>query len=278
MSDDYTLTAKEEIRKWESAGPGFLSRVSDIALWPVQKAVDTFIPEDVQEGVTKAVFKALSGLGSSTHLLINEREVKKKVTEHRQDHGFVLRAMDEAAKHYWRYHVGYAAAQGAATGATGWIGLIADIPALFTISFRLIQQIGICYGYDIRKKSEQEYIMHIFRTASSGDVRAKMEFMLALKQVEEILRIVSWKKLGDTFAAKELTEHSLIVGIRQLARSMGINITKRKALILVPVFGAVIGGGYNSLFINDIGEAAYMSYRRRRLDEDEGMDAASLFL
>ncbi len=278
MHDDYTYQAKNEIQEWESKGPGFLTKASNIALWPAYKAAAALIPENVQESVSRATVDFITGLGSAAKLIVREKAIKKRVLKFREEYGYGLKASDEAAKHYWRYSLGYATAEGAATGAMGWLGLTTDIPSLFTISIRLIQQIGLCYGYNIKKEAEQEYVMHILQTGAAGDVRAKMEFMASLKQVEEILKKVSLKKVNESLAMKEIGERSLLAYIRRFAESIGIQMTKRKALQMVPILGAFIGGSFNYAFVKDIGEAAYMSYRRRRIEEDEGVDAASLML
>jgi len=59
----------------------------------------------------------------------------------------------------------------------------------------------------------------------------------------------------------------MIAALRQFAKTIGIQITKRKALQMVPVIGAVIGGSFDGVYCNDIGRAAVMSYRQRKIDE-----------
>jgi len=55
----------------------------------------------------------------------------------------MLRAADEEAREVWNWHIGYAAAEGAATGGFGLAGIAADIPALFAILIREVKQIGV---------------------------------------------------------------------------------------------------------------------------------------
>ena len=172
----------------------------------------------------------------------------------------------------------YAAAEGGATGAVGIFGLPADIPALFMISFRQIQQIGTCYGYDTTSEEEQEYVLQILRTGSTGDIKAKVQFLVGLKQIEQILLKVSWKQMNAILAAKEIGKLSSLAALRQFAKSMGIQLTKRKALQIVPVVGALVGVSFNGVFVNDVGRAAYMSYRRRRIAEMKEPDEVVTFV
>lgn len=180
-----------------------------------------------------------------------------------------LAAADRAAQHYWNWNLSYAATEGGAAGTAGIFGLAADIPALFTIVIRLIQQVSVCYGYDPTKPEERDYVIHILRTGSAGDVKAKLEALMFLKQLETILLKVSWKKMTAEFAAKQISQLSLLAAVRQFAKTLGINLTKRKALQMVPLIGAIVGASFNATYANDIGRTAFMSYRRRWIAEHE---------
>jgi len=270
MGNPYWEEAKEEIQKWESSGPGFLAQVGDAILWPVQKAAEMLIPKAVQEMVGKALIGFLEGLSKASAWTVSADAVRRRVAARRKACHHGLKASDEAAKHYWAWNVSYAIAEGGVTGVTGLPGLVADIPALFTICLRCIQQIAHCYGYDTSEDLEREYVMHILRTGSTGDIKAKMEFLIGLKQVEQVLLKVTWKKMNEALARKEISRLSLLAAIRQFAKTLGIQITKRKALQMVPAVGGLVGASFNGTFVNDVGRAAYMSYRRRFIDEHKG--------
>lgn len=264
---DYIINTKNEIHNWEIEGPGFLSKVGSFVLWPAQKAAELLIPQGVQDAVGKAVESALRGLDNAANYTINKNEIKSRLESYRSKYDEDLQVCDEAAKHYWNWHLGYAAGEGAAVGAGGIFSLVADIPALFTMTFRQIQEIALCYGYDIDSDEEKEYIMQILRVGSTCDIKAKAEFVICMKQVEEVLIKVTWKKMSESLAKQEISKLSLLAAIRNFAKSLGIQLTKRKALQMVPVVGALVGASFNYAFMNDAGRAAYMSYRRRKLDE-----------
>jgi hypothetical protein len=78
--------------------------------------------------------------------------------------------------------------------------------------------------------------------------------------------------MNDSLAKREISRLSAIAALRQFARSLGIQVTKRKALQMVPVVGAVVGASFNATFVNDVGRAAYMSYRRRWIAEHEAKE------
>lgn len=269
---EYLKNAKNEIHKWEEEGPGFLAQVGDFILWPALKAAEALIPDGVYEAVGKAVHGFLSGLGGVSDFTVDRGSIisgVKKRQGRKTDFASRLKAADEQANECWNWNIGYGAAEGAGTGALGIFGLAADIPALFTICLREIQEIALCYGYDVTTPEEKEYMLQVLRTGSTGDIKAKMEFLIMLKQIEQILLKVSWKKMASDLAAKQISQLSLLAAVKQFAKSLGIQVTKRKALQSVPIVGALIGASFNATFVNDIGRASYMCYRRRFIAEHE---------
>ncbi len=274
--DEYIDHARHEIAKWESEGPGYLAKVGNMVLWPVERAFDVLAPKAMQDAVARAIEIFLNGLSVAARRLINAEEVRSRARANQDGDDLNLRGLDTAAKHYWNRHIAYATAEGGAAGAVGIAGLAADIPALFTIAIRLIQEIATCYGYDPYDDNEHEYILHVLRTGSTGDVKAKVEFLVGLKQVEQILLKVAWKQMNHALARKQLSQQAALAALRQFAKTLGIQITKRKALQAIPAVGAVIGASFNATFVNDIGRAAYMSYRRRwileHIDRSSGPD------
>ena len=55
-------------------------------------------------------------------------------------------------------------------------------------------------------------------------------------------------------------------------KQLGINITKRKALQAIPLFGTVVGAAMNAQFINDIAWAARRAFQERWLIENQLID------
>ena len=278
MDIEYLETARREIERWESRGPGFVLSLSDFVLRPAENAARAVVPARIQKAATTAIQEFLSGLGSAAHLISNEAKIYHKVETAYQDGGDVLKASHTVAKHLWICNLAYGIGVGGGTGLMGLAGLAADIPSLITVSLRLIQQIGICHGYDVRADEEQEYVMHVLRIGSTASRQAKMESLLVLKPVEQVLLKVSWRKMSETIARREIRYLSLRAAMQEFARTLGIQLTRRKALQLAPVVGALIGASCNAQFVNDVGRAAYMLYRRRRIAQLEGPSSTILDL
>lgn len=85
--------------------------------------------------------------------------------------------------------------------------------------------------------------------------------MVYLRQIEVELVRKTWKVLAG--------EKALLAMLHEFAKTLGISLTKRKALQLVPIVGGLVGASFDGAFVNDVGRAAYMCYRRRKLSEHE---------
>ena len=270
MDSEYVKTAKRQIKEWETRGPGYFAQVSDLLVLPFERVAAALVPAAARNAVASAIHKVLAGLSSATHVISNEEKIRMQVELACEEYGDELKGPDAVAEHYWKRGVAYGLGEGAATGAVGLVGLAADVPALLTVSLRLIRQIGICYGYDAGSREEREYIMHVLRVGSSSDIKSKLEFLVAVRQLEQTLLKVSWQKMGEALARKEISRLSILAAMRQFAQRLGVQLTKRKALQMVPLTGALIGASFNGVFVNDVGRAAYMLYRGRRIAELEG--------
>ncbi len=268
---DYIEKALTEIKVWETEKPGFLSEVGDFILRPAENAAEAIIPAGVSEAVGKGIEGCLSALATKTSRTLDGGEIRASVEARarslRQAENPTLpdqlQAADEQAREIWNCHIGYAIAEGGLTGSAGLVGIAVDIPSLFGILIREIQGITCAYGYDPDDEKEREYLLHILRIGTATNVKDKMAFIVSLKEIEQILIKVAWKRMSEQLAAKQISKESLLAALRQFAKSIGIQITKRKALQMIPVIGALVGASFNGMLANDIGKAAYMSCRRR---------------
>jgi uncharacterized protein (DUF697 family) len=274
MDQAYIRKAQREIQKWETEGPGLLSQFTEFVFSPAQKMAVALVPSAVRRAVSHATYDLLLRMGSVTQFLTDSARIYRRVDAAYRRHGDELRAADAAARHYRRKSVAYAAGEGSLSGAVGFVGLAADIPAVLMIAIRLIRQIGTCYGYDVDSAAEREHALHVLRLGSASSLKAKMEFLAGLKEVQGVLVRLSVSSAAERLATSQLSRLSVLRALRQFAERLGLQLTTRKALELVPVAGAVIGGSFNAMFVNDIGHAAYMTYRRRRIVEAESLDTA----
>lgn len=58
--------------------------------------------------------------------------------------------------------------------------------------------------------------------------------------------------------------------IQEIAKSLGIRLTKAKLAQTIPAVGAIVGGGFNAYFTMKVCDAAFYLYRERFLAHKYG--------
>lgn len=268
--DQYVQRAEHEIIRWESRGPALLSQVQGFVLGRFENAAYGLMPESVRQALGKAVEQSLAGLGSATALTVRTTSVRDKTIGFLRRNGHELEAADMAARHYRSRHLGYAIGEGGVLGIAGWPGLIADVPLLLMISLRLVQHVAICYSYDVAPEAERQYSRYVLLAGAAGDRDARHVALQEVKRLEDLLLRVSRKTLDAAAAREEVGRVAALASAHQLSRTLATQLAKRKALEMIPLLGALVGASFNASFVNDVGEAAYMSYRRRWIAERRG--------
>ena len=185
----------------------------------------------------------------------------------------------------------------------GGIALIAaDIPLIFTITFRVIQQIGTVFNYQMDTVEEKQFIMKILDLGSGIQTATKVNSMLSKESLKKYAKTVTFKKMEQIAAAKlgkkgteEIAKEILhsqskratkkavekmaksisedvakngtkavaVTSARKTAKDVGQRLTRKKLLQLIPIAGGFIGAGFNFWFIKNISEAAYYAYLKR---------------
>ena len=77
----------------------------------------------------------------------------------------------------------------------------------------------------------------------------------------------TWKKLAEMAANNRFGAAAVIMTVKEIAKNLGINITKRVSMAALPVIGAAVSAGANIWFLNDVGVAAQRLYQARWLKE-----------
>jgi DNA-binding transcriptional regulator YhcF (GntR family) len=168
--------------------------------------------------------------------------------------------------HNWA--IGLATAEGGATGAAGIFGLAVDIPSIIVIALRTIHKIGVCYGFEVKTKSDRDFVLAILAASSSNDMKEKVAALAALRSVEVSVAKQTWRKLAEKAATEQYGKAASIVAIRNLAKELGINLTKRKALQAIPAVGALVGASVNGWYVKEVGWAARRAFQERWLIEN----------
>ena len=178
-----------------------------------------------------------------------------------------LEACDKAVSGVLDFHRVLAAAEGAGGGFLGLPGLLVDIPAITLLAVRLVRQVGVEYGYSADNQEEQQFVLSVLAAASANSQEEKIAAIAMNAHILNLIAKNTWKKLAEEAAKNKFGTAAVIMTIKEVAKMLGINITKRTSLAALPVIGAAVGAGANLWFINDVGLAAQRLYQERWLKE-----------
>ena len=268
----YERRVRDEIDKWQCGKDGILTRALNFIGKPIEWTFDNVIPAAVKEALNKAVMGFMEMLKDASYWTYSKQGIIEKartmgveVNDYRELGNHDLEILDRLARSYFLSNKIFAALEGAGCGLGGLFLIAVDIPALFGVSFRAIQQIGSCYGFDMEDPDLLPVVMSVFNAGSAATSAAKAT-ALADMRVAAIALGKNWtyKKVA------ERTQTGIIVNLlkertKQLPQQIASNVTKRKLSQAIPIFGSAIGAGFNYWFMSNTANSAYMIFREMYL-------------
>lgn len=239
---------RRRIQDWRDEDPSsLLTKQIQKATEPLQWLVSLMLPDSViAEAINKTLWAAEVLTDRDDILRAHDVTALDLILTTKIDR------CDALAEEIQKWSVG----AGAALGAWDLAGPLGTGPALislFTLAFRTIKKIGLCYGYDTSTPAEELIVLEIFVAASTLYHREKVESLRAIENHEKDPRF------------KEYTRETVEAVVKKVAELVGANLTKRRSLATVPALGALVGGSSNAWLLHDIGTAARNIYANRRL-------------
>jgi hypothetical protein len=276
----YERRALEDIHAWKqqrttSTWIGQTRRIVNLPLETVGRLL--FKVPGVTWAIDRSVGRlvgALNGLAQSSvrHAAIHEEYRDRghaQVKEHADVLSLDLEQIDRTIGLLATKYKALALAQGAATGLAGLGGIPVDVVALVLLNLRAIGEYATYCGIDLRGQHERLFAMNLLGFASSAT--AARDKYGTVAQLAKIARDVSTKRPW-----KELKKHAFVRAVRQIAKSLGLRLTRAKLAQIVPAAGAVFGGVFNAQFTSGVCDAAHMLYRERFLVEKYGIGLIEL--
>jgi hypothetical protein len=248
------------IEAWKKESPGVISTVFGLAVEPAAWLVRKVVPE-------KAIAAAIDAANSMAAALTDTQDVCREAHVESVGglRGVDLEVCDRLANNVHNWAIGLAVAEGGATGTMGILGAPVDVPAVLTLALRTVHKIGTCYGYECKSKADKDFALGIMAAAGANSLEEKQAALALLTAIRTILARLTWKKISERAAESQLSKEAAIVALRSLAKQLGINITKRRALVLIPFIGAAVGGSVNGWYLKEVGWAARRSFQERWL-------------
>jgi EcsC protein family len=259
---DYEREQRKAIDAWKTFSPSLVERTLGYALMPVGWVVQTIVPPSAIEGALRSA-DWLARQTISEDWVLSKTDIKNvNDKKHRR-----LREVDSLADSFHRWQVGYAVAEGAAAGFAGLPGLAVDVPSLITLTLRTVRGIGVCYGFGSDSEAEREFVLAVIAAAGANSITEKTAALLFLQKLKVLIATKAFKKMAAQAAQQAISKEAAIIALRDLARQLGVNLTKRKMLQTVPFLGAGIGAAVNWKFMDDVAWAARRAYQERWLQD-----------
>ncbi|MDQ0913944.1 EcsC family protein [Paenibacillus sp. V4I5] len=256
----YESAQLKMIEEWKALEPSIISKALGIALEPIAWVVRKVIPE-------KAIQGAIDGASSLGQWLSDSKDLMRdgKVSQICDLKYKDLELSDKLADEVHNWAIGIATAEGAAAGAFGILTAPLDIPAIITLAMRTIHKIGMCYGYECKTEQDKLFVLGILSASGANSMEEKLAALTTLRTIEVMIAKQTWKAMAGKAAQSKLSKEAAIIGIRNLAKQLGVNLTKRKALQAIPAIGALVGASVNGWYIKDVGWAARRAFQERWL-------------
>ena len=275
--NEYDKRALSEIHAWKNPHLGWFGQAMRAINWPLDKAGDFIVESPGLGDIIKNSVQGLIGVCNDiAQWSVQPDSIYDVFKQAGHDgirkpsdvFGLDLEAIDRAVGWLDVKYKGLAAAEGAATGAIGLPGIPPDVVALITLNLRAIGEYATYYGFDIISQQERLFVMNVLGLATSPTDASKG---LAMAQLVRIARDVAKKRTW-----KQLEKHAFVRVVQQIAKALGIRLTKAKLAQIIPAAGAVVGGGFNYYFTSKICDAASFLYRERFLAEKYGPDVIEM--
>ena len=269
----YEQKVRKEIEDWKRKKDGLLTKALGLAGKPIDFIYEKVVPGSVQKTVGKAIYGFIEMLKDAAYWTYPDKDIVKEsrkigieINDHRQLREYDLEKLDQIARRYFNSNKIIGALEGGGCGLGGLALIAADIPLLFTVSFRAVQQIGSSYGFDMEDPDMLPVIMSIFNAGASASEAAKAA-ALADMRVAAVAFSKNWtyKKVAERTQTGVVTQ-LLKERTKRLPKDIANNITKRKLAQVIPLAGAAIGAGFNYWFLSNTVRASYMVFRDMHLN------------
>jgi len=266
----YERAALVQIAAWKNRRQTGLARVAHTVTWPVEKAAGLVMSVPYSgEAIEKSLVGVLGLLNDLSQWSVRPdaiyaryRRAGHKVEEGKDIYALDLQNVDSVIGYLRTKYGAICALEGAATGSVGAVGIAADVVAVVSANLRAVGQYATYCGFNASLEHERDYALRVLGLASSPANAAKA---LAIAELTRISAELARKKTWS-----ELERHALVAGMKKIAESLGVRLTKAKLANFLPGAGAAIGGGYNVYFASNVCRTANYVYRERFLAEKYG--------
>lgn len=235
---DYRELIGEEVAVWKQEMTRQPSALTSFSR-RIQTKINSAIPDSVHKAITAAIQHMTRAFMFGSEVISSLPMLNT-----------TLQIQDAEAQRKIQNHTRAATAEGAISGAGGFLLGLADFPIWLAIKMKMLSEIALVYGKDIRSIHERLFILHIFQLTFSSQPRRSEVFKI----------IEDWSNYATTLPAT-INEFEW----QKFQQEYRDFIDVAKLLQLVPGIGAVVGAAVNHRYTLKLGRNAMNAYRLRAM-------------
>lgn len=273
MADWQQYLNQAEIRAWKQTEdwcqeePGLLSKMSAWANIPFNKLFGV-VPAKAKATLSAAINTALVGARKAASYSTSYSKVTDELSAKLGfDVAFTseriyqadIQVLDAYARQLIVNHCRGAALEGGVSGSLGVVGFVGDIPALYTLVYRLVYLVGMVYGFASLTEAEDAFVLKVIDVGHYIEDSGRREALRQLTSMSE--------QLATGGLVQDAKRYASAKTIEALAWHLAGSLWRRKAAQTVAVVGSAIAAGVNYQLLHDIGIVAFHAYRRRFIEE-----------
>lgn len=243
--EPYIEKVRSDFEEWKVREPGTIEKISGFVGKPVEMVIQPFIEkvspllEDVLKNSNKYIAEAIA----------NSQEEIKDITKFTPDDFIVWhKKADEDADNIIKAGIATLSAEGAVGGFLGFNALLAEVPLSFGTILAFANKIAATYHIDIVDENTQVEILKAITAGSSSSMDIKAESTSSFSVSNILIQKASWGSIAN---GKLYASNGALLVVRQILKSLGVGISKRKAAQFLPGLGAVTGGVINGAWANE---------------------------
>jgi EcsC protein family len=153
--------------------------------------------------------------------------------------------------------------QGGVSGTSSKFALISDLPALLLINLKTVQEIALCYGYDVSIPMEMECCLKVLQSAtlpSPEKYEAWRTIMNDILKHEDEDVFAKW----ESDINYEGFYHTILM---QMSKLFVIHSVKNRVIGGLPLLGIAVGVKWNETFTKNILDYTKSFYQYRLLSK-----------
>jgi hypothetical protein len=269
----YESRALRQIERLKNPEPSRLGSALDAFNGTISRAAGAILKNKVGELVSKEIERVVETINYGASWVVREdvvlrafRDGGHALHERSDIQRLPLRDVDTTVRRHATKSKSQAFAIGASTGLLGAPGIALDIPGVFAVALRAINEYAVYYGFDVSVDDEKAFVLLVLAAASTPTFEERQKAMEELTKVSVLLAGRDPRSESRRVLSTQL--------VARLANTIAVRLIQSKPAQGIPIVGAGVGAAFDVWFLREVTRMAFQLYRERFLIQRYGPQVA----